>query len=46
MPAFLHSLPPWALKLAAVGLSLVVMGLLGLLLRRLYHKLTDASHLE
>jgi len=46
MPAFLQSLPSWALKLAALGLSLVVMALLGLLLRRLYHKLTDASHLD
>ena len=46
MPAFLHSLPPWALEGGLVLLSLAVMALMGLLLRSLYHKLTDASHLD
>lgn len=46
MLEFLGSLPPWAFKLGAVLLAVVLVGLSGLGLGRLYHKLTDRMRLE
>ncbi len=46
MPATLQDMPPWLIKLAAIGLGLLVVALLGLVFFRLFHKLTNRMPLD